>query len=100
MVTGGPQSGKSTLLRSMLMSLALTHTPEEVQFFCIDFGGGTLASLDGLPHCGGVAGRREPDIVRRIFAEVSGLLATREQRFRSLGTDSMAGYRARRHIRG
>ncbi|HEX6403357.1 MAG TPA: type VII secretion protein EccCa [Pseudonocardiaceae bacterium] len=95
-VTGGPQSGKSTLLRSMLMSLALTHTPEEVQFFCIDFGGGTLASLDGLPHCGGVAGRREPDIVRRIFAEVSGLLATREQRFRSLGTDSMAGYRARR----
>ncbi|MBV8996196.1 MAG: hypothetical protein JO287_21405 [Pseudonocardiales bacterium] len=93
-VTGGPQSGKSNLLRSLLMSLALTHTPVEVQFFCIDFGGGTLASLDGLPHSGGVAGRREPDIVRRILAEVSGLLATREQRFRALGIDSMAGYRA------
>ncbi|MDQ3900057.1 MAG: type VII secretion protein EccCa, partial [Actinomycetota bacterium] len=95
-VTGGPQSGKSTLLRSMLLSLALTHTPEEVQFFCIDFGGGTLAPLDGLPHSGGLAGRLEPDIVRRILAEVSGLLATREQRFRSLGIDSMAAYRARR----
>jgi len=95
-VAGGPQSGKSTLLRSLLMSLALTHTPEEVQFFCIDFGGGTLASLDGLPHSGGVAGRLEPHTVRRILAEASGLLATREQRFRSLGIDSMAAYRARR----
>ncbi|MGH8965304.1 MAG: type VII secretion protein EccCb, partial [Actinomycetes bacterium] len=95
-VTGGPQSGKSTLLRSMLMSLALTHTAEEVQFFCIDFGGGTLASLDGLPHSGGVAGRLEPDTVRRILAEVTGLLAAREKRFRSLGIDSMADFRARK----
>jgi DNA segregation ATPase FtsK/SpoIIIE, S-DNA-T family len=95
-VTGAPQSGKSTLLRSILMSLALTHTPEEVQFFCIDFGGGTLASLDGLPHSGGVAGRREPDIVRRILAEVSSVLATREHRFRLLGIDSIADYRARK----
>jgi S-DNA-T family DNA segregation ATPase FtsK/SpoIIIE len=92
-VTGSPQSGKSTLLRSVLMSLALTHTPAEVQFFSIDFGGGTLASLDGLPHSGGVASRREPDIVRRVLAEVSGLLAAREQRFRTLGIDSMAEFR-------
>ncbi|PZS12221.1 MAG: type VII secretion protein EccC [Pseudonocardiales bacterium] len=95
-VTGGPQSGKSTLLRSILMSLALTHTPEEVQFFCIDFGGGTLASLDGLPHSGGVAGRLEPDTIRRIIAEVTGLLAAREQQFRTLGIDSMADFRARK----
>ncbi|MDQ3764205.1 MAG: type VII secretion protein EccCa [Actinomycetota bacterium] len=95
-VTGGPQSGKSTLLRSMLMSLALTHTPEEVQFFCIDFGGGTLALLDGLPHGSGVAGRLEPDTIRRIIAEVTGLLTAREQRFRSWGIDSMADFRARK----
>ncbi|MGH3904559.1 MAG: type VII secretion protein EccCa [Pseudonocardiaceae bacterium] len=95
-VTGGPQSGKSSLLRSMLMSLALTHTPEEVQFFGIDFGGGTLAALDGLPHSGGVAGRLEPDTVRRVIAEVAGLLSAREQRFRTLGIDSMADFRARK----
>ncbi|HEU0087323.1 MAG TPA: type VII secretion protein EccCb, partial [Pseudonocardiaceae bacterium] len=95
-VTGGPQSGKSSLLRSILMSLALTHTPEEVQFFGIDFGGGTLAALDRLPHSGGVAGRGEPDTVRRIIAEVTGLLVVREQRFRALGIDSTADFRARK----
>ncbi|MEU0750899.1 hypothetical protein ABZ476_31435, partial [Streptomyces albogriseolus] len=24
-----------------------------MQFYCLDFGGGTLASLDGLPHMSG-----------------------------------------------
>src|SRR5205814_175806 len=34
-VVGGPQSGKSTLLRSMLCALALTHTPWAAQFLCL-----------------------------------------------------------------
>lgn len=95
-VVGAPQSGKSTLLRTLLLALALTHTPEEVQFFCIDFGGGTLASLDGLPHSSGVAGRGEPDTIRRILAEVGGLLTARERRFRELGIDSVAELRDRK----
>ena len=41
-IAGGPQSGKSTLLRTLITALALTHTPREVQFYCLDFGGGTL----------------------------------------------------------
>ena len=32
-VVGGPLSGKSTVLRSMVMALSLTHTPREVQFY-------------------------------------------------------------------
>jgi len=95
-VTGGPQSGKSTVLRTLMMSLALTHTAEEVQFFGLDFGGGTLGSLAKLPHCAGVAGRLEPDTVRRVVAEVAGLLGEREKRFRNMGIDSMAEYRTRR----
>jgi S-DNA-T family DNA segregation ATPase FtsK/SpoIIIE len=95
-VAGGPQSGKSMLLRSLITSLALTHTAEEVQFYCLDFGGGTLASLAGLPHVGGVAGRLEPDVVRRMIAEVNTLLHEREQRFRDLGIDSMTEFRNRK----
>ena len=39
-VVGGPRSGKSTLLRTLVAALALRHTPLEVQFYCLDFGGG------------------------------------------------------------
>ena len=58
-VVGGPQSGKSTALRTIIMAAAATHTPEQVQFYCLDFGGGSLAGLVGLPHVGSVAGRLE-----------------------------------------
>jgi DNA segregation ATPase FtsK/SpoIIIE, S-DNA-T family len=95
-VVGGTQSGKSTLLRSLLLSLALTHTPAEVQFYCLDFGGGSLAGLAGLPHLGSVATRLDRDRVTRTLAEMVGLMRQREQRFVELGVESMAAYRQMR----
>ncbi|RIV36074.1 type VII secretion protein EccCa [Micromonospora radicis] len=95
-IAGGPQSGKSTLLRTLICALALTHSPREVQFYCLDFGGGTLATLADLPHVGSVAGRLEADRVTRTVAEVSALIAERERRFATQGVDSMAAYRRQR----
>jgi S-DNA-T family DNA segregation ATPase FtsK/SpoIIIE len=95
-IVGGPQSGKSTTLRALMISAAATHTPEQIQFYCLDFGGGTLGSLANLPHVGGVAGRMDGDRIRRTIAEVSGLLREREQRFRDLGIESMRDFRQRK----
>ncbi|MET8866837.1 type VII secretion protein EccCa [Nonomuraea sp. NPDC004580] len=92
-IVGAPQTGKSTLLRTLIASLALTHTPREVQFYCLDFGGGTLSALAGLPHVGGVATRLDADAVRRTVAEVRGVLERRERLFVERGIDSMATYR-------
>lgn len=96
LVVGGPQSGKSTLMRTLISSFALTHTPSEVQFYALDFGGGGLASLSDLPHVGGVASRLDPERVRRAVAEVLGVLNRREEFFRTNGIDSIATYRRRR----
>ncbi|MGW1276327.1 type VII secretion protein EccCb [Streptomyces tsukubensis] len=93
LIVGAPQSGKSTLLRTVVLSLALTHTPAEVQFYGLDFGGGGLQQLGGLPHTGGVAGRLEPDRVRRTVAEVTGILEQREAFFAAENIESMAAYR-------
>ncbi|WP_067172428.1 type VII secretion protein EccCa [Microtetraspora niveoalba] len=94
-VAGGTQSGKSTVLRTLVTSMALTHTPREVQFYLLDFGGGSLASLDGLPHVGGVASRLDADRVRRTVAEISTLLQQREREFAEQGIDSITAYRRR-----
>lgn len=93
MVVGGPRSGKSTALSTIICGLALTHTPREVQFFCLDFSGGALLALRELAHVSGVAVRRDRDRVRRTVAEVYSLLAEREARFAELGVPTMAAYR-------
>ncbi|RFU83321.1 type VII secretion protein EccCa [Streptomyces triticagri] len=92
-IVGGPQSGKSTLLRTVVTSFALTHAPHEVQFYALDFGGGSLSSLADLPHVGSVASRLDPERVRRTVAEVYGVLAAREEYFRAQGIDSIGTFR-------
>ncbi|MEY9862983.1 S-DNA-T family DNA segregation ATPase FtsK/SpoIIIE [Catenulispora sp. GAS73] len=94
-IAGAPQSGKSTLLRTLMLSLALTHTPHDVQFFCLDFGGG-LVSTAGLPHVGSTTTRLDRDRVLRTIEEVAQLIEVREARFTELGLESMAAYRAAR----
>jgi len=96
LVLGAPRTGKSTALRAVIASMALTHTPREIQFYCLDFGGGTLGSIRGLPHVGGVASRQNTGAVRRTVAEVATVLAERERRFAELDIDGMATYRAKR----
>ena len=95
-MVGGPRSGKSTLLRTILTSASLVTTPAESQFFVLDFGGGAFAPMSTFPHVAGVGTRSEPDVVRRIVAEVTGIVDRRESYFRAQGIDSIETYRARR----
>ena len=92
-VAGAPRSGKSTVLRTLVCSLALLHTPVEVQFYILDFGGGTLSALGRLPHVGGTASRLQGDRVRRTVAEMRSLLEQRERDFADQGIDSIGTYR-------
>ena len=95
-VVGGPRTGRSTFLRTLVSSIALTTTPFETQFYILDFGGGTFTPFAGLPHVAGVANRNEPDIVRRTVAEISSIIDRREAYFRANGIDSIETYRRRR----
>ncbi|MEU1001722.1 type VII secretion protein EccCa [Streptomyces tibetensis] len=88
-VIGGPQSGKTTLLRTLALSLALTHTPYDVAVYGLDLSGGGLSALAGLPHVGGIASRADHERAARTVAEVRGMLATREEVFREHGIDSV-----------
>ncbi|MGW7572497.1 type VII secretion protein EccCa [Streptomyces sp. NPDC054765] len=88
-VIGGPQSGKTTLLRTLALSLALTHTPQEVGIYGLDLVGGGLQALSGLPHVGGIAGRADRERAARTVEEVRNMLAAREDLFREHVIDSV-----------
>jgi S-DNA-T family DNA segregation ATPase FtsK/SpoIIIE len=95
-VVGAPQSGKSTLLRTLVLDLARTQTPEELQVLAIDLGGGLLRGLGGLPHVGAVAGKADRELVHRVVARARAEIEAREAAFRRLGLDSMADVHERR----
>jgi S-DNA-T family DNA segregation ATPase FtsK/SpoIIIE len=92
-IIGGPQSGKSTLLRTLVTSLALTHTPRDVAVYGIDLVGSGLAALAGFPHVGGMAGRTDRERIRRTVEEVRVMLEHREQLCRQRGIDSIEALR-------
>ncbi|AMO58891.1 type VII secretion protein EccCb [Mycolicibacterium phlei] len=92
-VGGAPQTGKSTFLQTLVLSAAASHTPRQVQFYCVDLGGGGLMYLEDLPHVGGVATRSEPDRINRIIAEMKAVLRQREALFKQYRVGSMEHYR-------
>ncbi|WP_111512391.1 type VII secretion protein EccCb [Mycobacterium kyogaense] len=95
-IGGAPQTGKSTFLQTFILSAAASHTPRQIQFYCVDMGGGGLMYVEDLPHVGGVATRAEPDRVNRVVAEVKAVLRQREQTFKQYRVGSMADYRQMR----
>lgn len=77
-VVGAPQTGKSTAVKTLITSLACLHDSSRIQFYCIDFGGGTLSGLACVPHVGSVAARSDRELVRRTVVHVESLLRSRE----------------------
>ena len=92
-LVGGPQTGKSTALRTIVQALSLTYTPQEVQFYVMDFGGGTFAGFAGAPHVAGIATRDTEEVRTRMLAEIAAIMDDRERYFRAHGIDSMDTYR-------
>lgn len=92
-IVGAPQSGKSTALRTLITALATTHDPGRVQFYCLDFGGGALASVRDWPHVGAVASRAEPRLAARVVAQCESVMRSREALFGEHRIDSIGQYR-------
>lgn len=87
-VVGAPRSGKSTALQAIVCAVAATHDSGSARFYCLDFGGGGLSALRGLPHVGSVAGRRDTDLCRRTVAQLESILRSRESDPDSRETDA------------
>lgn len=78
-VAGAPQTGKSTALRTLMMSLAMANSPERVQFYGIDCGGLKMQSVAALPHVCGIAGAGDEEKIQRVVSEVERILRNRQR---------------------
>lgn len=99
LVVGGPGSGKSTLIDSLVINGSMAYSPDDLIFYLLDFKDGVTASFydgdDAIPHVRMIAAQskeEDSDII------LSGLIAEKERRnalFKALGTADIAGYNSK-----
>lgn len=95
-IGGSSRTGKSTALQTLVSSMALTHSPEDIQFYCLDHGGGSLFELMDLPHVGAVFGKGHDEETQRLFGMVERLIERRSELFRENSVASMEQFHQRR----
>ncbi len=66
-VVGAPGSGRSLALRTIAASAAASIPSTELHLYAIDCGNGAMASLQTLPHCGGVVQRTQVERATRLI---------------------------------
>jgi DNA segregation ATPase FtsK/SpoIIIE, S-DNA-T family len=90
MVIGATGSGKSELLRALVLRLALTHPPSRLHLVLVDFKGG--AAFDGLarlPHVSALVTNLadELDLLDRTADALTSELTRRQELLRANGGD-------------
>ena len=79
LVAGTTGAGKSELLTTWLMTLALHYSPHDLRFILIDYkGGATFETLGTLPHTHGVLTDLSPQLTARALASLEAFLKQRE----------------------
>jgi S-DNA-T family DNA segregation ATPase FtsK/SpoIIIE len=89
--TGG--SGKSTVLRTLACSAAITPRGGPVHVYALDFGAGSLRMLDQLPHVGAVIRGDDVERVVRLFRMLRSELDDRAPRFAAANASTITEYR-------
>ncbi|KQR16709.1 FtsK/SpoIIIE domain-containing protein [Cellulomonas sp. Leaf334] len=79
LVAGTTGAGKSELLTTLVLTLALTHPPDRLAILLVDFKGGTgLGAVAGLPHVLEHVTDLDAAHARRVLASLRAELRRRE----------------------
>jgi len=91
-VFGASGRGKTTFLRTVITSLALTHSPDELHVYILDFGGRALSVLCDLPHVGAVITSEEDERVQRMLRKINEIIDKRQVIFSEARANSLEAY--------
>ncbi|GHU66614.1 type VII secretion protein EssC [Clostridia bacterium] len=93
LVAGTTGSGKSVMLQTYILSLAVSYSPEEVQFLLIDYkGGGMTAPFVKLPHVSGVLTNLDGSMIYRARVSLLAEVRRRQTLFAQSGVEKIDEY--------
>lgn len=80
-VYGSTGSGTSTFIQMVTYSMALRYSPDWFRLVVMDFDGGSLIGLSGMPHCIGYATGDDPGRIEQTIAYLQKLISERRALF-------------------
>ena len=93
LVAGTTGSGKSEMLQTYILSLALNYHPYEVAFILIDYkGGGMASSFESLPHIAGIITNLGGNQTNRALASINSEIKRRQTIFNEYKLKHIDGY--------
>ncbi len=79
LIVGTARAGRTTALRSLVLAAAAALPPDRLHLWLVDAGDG-LASLDALPHSGGVVPAHDVDRLERLLRQLTDEVGRRRRR--------------------
>ncbi len=95
LIAGKTGSGKSTLFHVIITNLALWCSPEQVEFYLVDFKKGVefkCYATHKLPHARVIAIESDREFGLSVLQRIDDELKRRGDLFRKLGAQDLAGY--------
>ena len=99
LVAGKTGSGKSTFLHGLITNTALIYSPEQVEFYLIDFKKGVefkTYATHHLPHARVIAIESEREFGLSVLERLDGELRRRGELFRAAGVQDLPDFRKAR----
>ncbi|MFM8224220.1 MAG: FtsK/SpoIIIE domain-containing protein, partial [Planctomycetaceae bacterium] len=96
LVAGKTGSGKSTLLHVVVTNLALRYSPDQLEFYLVDFKKGVefkSYAANRLPHARTIAIESDREFGVSVLERLDAVLRERGDLFRSVGAQDLAGCR-------
>lgn len=87
LMAGTTGSGKSEVIQSLILSLAVNYHPHEMAFMLIDYkGGGMSNTFQGLPHVTAtITNLEDPNLISRAKVSLRAELERRQKLFNKAG---------------
>ena len=92
-ITGELQTGKTNILQLIIRTLAEKYTPEEVNFYIIDYSSMILKQFNNLAHVGGVVVQNEEEKMNNLFKLLVTEISERKKKFNKAGVSSYTAYK-------
>lgn len=97
LVAGQTGAGKSEFLRTLVASLAVANTPEDLNFLLMDFKGeSSFGDFENLPHTVGTVSNLNADIATRALTSLKAELERRQAQLASARARDFGEYVAAR----